>query len=33
MKNRWIMNRLYPLGRFVPWLAMGMVVVARKQGP
>lgn len=30
-KHRWIMNRLYPLGRLVPWVAMGLVVVARKQ--
>ena len=25
------MRRLYPLGRFVPWLSMAMIVVARKR--
>ena len=30
-RNRWLMRRLYPLGRFLPWLAMAMVVVARKR--
>ena len=26
-----LMRRLFPLGRFVPWLAMGLIVVARKR--
>ena len=25
-----LMRRLFPLGRFVPWLAMGLIVIARK---
>ena len=26
-----LMRRLYPLGRFVPWLSMALIVVARKR--
>ena len=27
-----MMRRLFPLGRFAPWLSMALIVVARKRG-
>ena len=30
-KNLWLMKRLFGLGRFVPWLSMGLVVVGRRR--
>ena len=30
-KNLWLMKRLFGLGRFVPWLSMGLIVVGRRR--
>jgi SAM-dependent methyltransferase len=30
-ENLWLMKRLFMLGRFVPWLSLGMVVVGRRR--
>ena len=30
-RNLWLMKRFFPLGRFVPWLSMGLIVVGRRR--
>ena len=30
-RNVWLMKRMFALGRAVPWLSMGLIVIGRRR--